>query len=131
MVQHGWYVHQGDVFANHVGPAVVTFMAPLYKGKLVWATNFLDQEHYTRYELTEKGLIVKSVPGGSSTKRQPVHKGAYYNIRIQWRSDGITVTIKDEVVYKNPSPGNFAEGKFGFIGNKEVQIQNFTLSPSN
>ena len=102
--------------------------------KLIWATNYRGPQDYLRYELTEKNLSIKTI-GSKKENRPPkvVPKNlSYYRILLEWRSDSIAVKVDDKTIDEiKGSPGEFSEGKFGFLGNKEVQIQNFHIEAVN
>jgi eukaryotic-like serine/threonine-protein kinase len=138
----GWYIHRGDVFigATRSGPALIGFDALLTEGgglvrshKLVWASSYRDAQNYVRYELNEKNLSVKVIGGKKENlPAKPVEKSLTYRVLIDWRSDSITVRIGGETAAEiKGSPGEFSDGKFGFLGNKDVQIQNFRIEPAN
>jgi hypothetical protein len=139
----GWYMHRGEAFTGitRSGPAIIGFDALLTESgglvrshKLIWATNYRGPQDYLRYELTEKNLSIKTI-GSKKENRPPkvVPKNlSYYRILLEWRSDSIAVKVDDKTIDEiKGSPGEFSEGKFGFLGNKEVQIQNFHIEAVN
>ena len=134
----GWYIHQGDGFLGvaRPGPAVIQFDALLTESggfvkshKIIWATNYRSPQDYLRFELSDKNLTIKRIGDLKENHPQkPVAKSAYYRVQIDWRSDSITVRVGGTVIDEiKGAPGEYSEGKFGFLGNKEVQIQNFRL----
>jgi len=134
----GWFIHRGDAFLGltRSGPAVIEFDALLTESgglvkshKLVWATNYRSPQDYLRFELNEKNLSIKRV--GDLKENHPqkaVPKSLFYRVRLEWRSDSITVNIGGTAIDEiKGAPGEYSEGKFGFLGNKEIQIQNFRV----
>jgi serine/threonine-protein kinase len=132
---HSWYVHLGEAFigVNHNGPAIIEFSAMLEESgflknhKLIWATNWVDNRNYLKYELTAKELTITSVKDGKNAKLpvKPVKLAETYSIRLEWRTDSITVKINGETI-QGPK-GEYQAGRFGFLGNKEVRMSNFRL----
>ncbi|HUA20137.1 MAG TPA: protein kinase [Bryobacteraceae bacterium] len=135
---NGWYIHRGDGFlgVTRPGPAVIQFDALLSESggfvkshKIIWATNYNGPQDYLRFELSDKNLTIKRI--GEIKENHPqktVPKSETYRIQIDWRSDSIAVRIGGTVIDEiKGAPGEYSQGRFGFLGNKDVQIQNFRL----
>ena len=84
-----------------------------------------------RYELTEKNLTISMVREGKGDKMpsKPVKPAANYVIHLECRPDVLRVRINGEDLEE--LKGEFRSCKFGFLGNKEVRIQNFRLEGEN
>jgi hypothetical protein len=135
-----WYVHKGDSFigVTRPGPATIEFVAALSDSgilgtghKLVWATSYLNNRNYVRYELSDKNLTITTFKDGRGVKSTPksVKPVAKYAIRLEWRPDSIMVNINGETIAE--VKGEFQGGRFGFLQNKEVRMQNFRLEAGN
>jgi hypothetical protein len=135
-----WFEHRGEAFLGitRSGPGTVEFDAPLSESgvlgtgrRLVWATNYVDARNYTRYELNGRNLTITTLKDGKAAKSPPkaVKPAGTYPIRLEWRADSITVKINDETV--DEIKGQFQGGKFGFLQNKEVRMQNFRWDSGN
>jgi hypothetical protein len=135
-----WFEHKGEAFLGitRSGPGTIEFDAPLSESgvlgtgrRLVWATNYVDARNYTRYELNGKNLTITTTKDGKAIKSAPkaVKPAASYPIRLEWRADSITVKIDGATI--DEIKGEFQGGKFGFLQNKEVRMQNFRWEAGN
>ncbi len=127
---NGWLLHKGDAFLGitRSGPLTISFDAPLsgvVRNRLFWATGYVNPQHYVQYELHDTSLTIKIMGEKENRPAKPVKKGSFYRIRLDWRADSIKVNINDELI--DELQGDFTEGKFGFLKNGEVRMQNFRV----
>ncbi len=137
-LKDGWYSRKGDILLPQSGAGDVQFDAQLTesgvfgrKRKISWVSNSVDGGNRLQYELSDGHLQVTRVAGGQKTKVASVDLGekvAEYRIRLEIRADHVGIFVQGQKVANlaKQDLDGLGTGSFGFSGNKEVAIANFS-----